>query len=299
MLLACLALAPASCGCTCEDGPPDGGGGGSTPPPVTVPLVISTMQPSAFIGYTPTPFSLFGSGFTRSAPSTQVTVTFLAPQDIAFGDRTSTQAQVVGTVISDTEIQGVTPVTDQPGAWPCAILVTDALGSALSPGPIAEFVGLTVFTVTPSAIRADQATPFQVEGLAFGPVGGQATVRFTSLLREFPIDSDTFDILVDVISPELVTGVTSTFPLTSCTSGKLLTSTDDEPPTLTCPLTWREPSASTLAFMEASWPSTMDTGAEPGGAYAGPPVTSDHMMMPAARAPAQMIRVRSLVAVIV
>jgi hypothetical protein len=214
MLLACLALGLASCGdeCRCP--------AGTTPDPASVPLVVSSIQPSTFIGYASTPFTIHGSGFSRSAApgSTDpllVLVNFLAPDDIPFANRTTAEAPVLGTVISDTEIQGMTPITDQTGTWPCAVQVTDAFGSDFSPGAIAEFTGLTVFTISPGAIPSDQATPFQVHGLAFGPVGGQATVRFTSLLREFPVASDTFDLIVDVISPELVTGVTPTFPLTT------------------------------------------------------------------------------------
>jgi hypothetical protein len=229
-LLASLALGPISCGCTGDEF-----GGGGTPIPVVTPMVVTAIQPPAFIGYRPMPFTLTGSGFLRgaapkptpppgtaAAPSaggstaaTTVLVTFVDTADLSFRDGTSAEEQVLGTVLSDTEIQGISPTTDASGGWVGFVRVTDALGSSTSTQPIAKFVGLTVFTIDKQVIRSDQETRFEVTGLAFLSVGGKATVRFSSLPRVFPADSDFFDVIVDVIRPDKVAGKTPTFSLTT------------------------------------------------------------------------------------
>jgi hypothetical protein len=201
-----LALAAALAFAACHSDSDD-----DNPPPL--PIVVTGIEPDPFVSYVATPFTISGSGFTRSAmPADIVHVTFRTDDGTPFADGASAEAQVDGTVISDTEIQGTTPVTNSPGIWACTVEVADSLGSGASATPIAEYAGLTVFDIDTPEIPAGQATPVQVFGLAFQPIGGNATIRFVSTIPgAFPGPSDTLDIpgTVDVTRISGVTPVLS------------------------------------------------------------------------------------------
>jgi hypothetical protein len=204
-LFASLSLGPISCG-------------GSSNSSNSSSLAVGSIQPSPFFAYKPTPFTLIGDGFLhRWKLGSAVTVNFGTTEGTPFANGTSAQAAVPGTVISNTQIAGTSPTTNSTGGWRCIVAVSDANGDSYgivaSTAAIARFVGLTVGTFDPQVIRSDVATSFDVTGLAFQPVGGQATVRFTTALPAFPGSSNVLDVIVDVISPIVVRGVTPTFPL--------------------------------------------------------------------------------------
>jgi hypothetical protein len=176
------------------------------------PLVVTGIEPDPFVSYVPTPFTISGSGFLRSTAA-QVSVTFRTDDGTPFADGTSAQVQVAGTVISDTEIQGVTPVTNSPGTWASTLEVSDSIGSGASAAPVCEFVGLTVFDIDTPEIPADQATPVEVFGLAFRPQGGSATIRFVSTIPgAFPGGADTLDV-PGTIDLTRISGVTPVLSL--------------------------------------------------------------------------------------
>lgn len=254
------ALAAAACDFTGDsDGP-----GGTPPPP---PIVVTSIETDPFVSYRSVPFTITGSGFNRSATSSgipppvttgvvgpalpgtlapQVIVTFRTTDGTPFADGTSAAAQVAVTVISDTEIQGNTPITNSPGIWASAVEVTDSIGSGTSATEIALFAGLTVFDVSAQEIAAAQPTPIEVFGLTFLPISGNATIRFTSVVPgAFPGPSDTLDVPGTVVDSSHVTGVTPALTLTTPIAAYVTIILDDEPGTplakSACALTVFEP----------------------------------------------------------
>lgn len=217
----------------------------------STPLTVTSTRPVAFVAYRETAFTVFGTGFERSADAAgdasittgvvaphgfaagqQVTVTFRAQDSAPFAAGTSVEASVPGTVISDTEIVGVAPTTDQPGGWRCAVEVSDAFGSAATPAPASLFLGLTVLDIDRETIPGDQATPFQVFGLSFLPAGGNATVRFTSATPgAFPGGASTIDVPGTIVDPQHIDGTSPVLALTSPVQAFVGVVLDQEPGT--------------------------------------------------------------------
>lgn len=169
---------------------------------------IASITPDPIPAALPTPFTVTGTGF--GPVGGPATVRFTADNGaLLWKDGTKNFADVVGTVVSDTVITGITPI-----ATVCDIALIGASvqiffpdGCCTLPTP-AGFVDFAAPTLTGVSLNpvpaAVQQNGWVISGTNFGPAGTQALVRFIAD-GNFPLFGDGTQQVKDV--PALVGGV--------------------------------------------------------------------------------------------
>ncbi len=192
-----------------------GCGGGGTTSSSAGAVVVSTVTAPLF-NTTPSPFTVTGAGFATLAGTT-VTVRFTASSGTPFAGGTSTFADVPGTVVSDTEVVGTSPVGPGPTFTATVTVILPSTVQGTSAGAIATFLGITVDSSTPNRVPADVPTPIVLAGNGFAPTGSVCTIRFraptgtpflggTSAILDVP---GTVDSLTQISGTTAVTGLSS------------------------------------------------------------------------------------------
>jgi hypothetical protein len=119
---------------------------------------------------TPSPFTVTGAGFATLAGTT-VTVRFTASSGTPFAGGTSTFADVPGTVVSDTEVVGTSPVGPGPTFTATVTVILPSTVQGTSAGAIATFLGITVDSSTPNPCPPTCRRPSCSPGTACPPTG--------------------------------------------------------------------------------------------------------------------------------
>ena len=146
-------------------------------------LRITGTEPTLIDGTPPGPVVLLGEGFGPLGSS--ATITFHTVAGTPFLDETAASVDVVGTVLSPTQIAFTSPEVDVTGSWFCevALLLQDG-GQAESDRWYARFEGppppppFTVGAVIPSSYDAKVPSIVLVQGSELTPIGGIATLTF-------------------------------------------------------------------------------------------------------------------------
>jgi hypothetical protein len=170
--VAIAALALPACG--------GGGSSGSFTPGVGV-ITITGFSPNPLLGCAPQAFTITGTNF-ETVTGTTATITFSSAVATPFAGGTSKTATVIGNVVNDTTITGVSPQIDVCGPLGLTIDISVMLESgvqASTSGGAILVLPPAITAFTQNVFPAEIPTAFSVTGTGFGPTGGTATIRFT------------------------------------------------------------------------------------------------------------------------
>ncbi|MGE0193407.1 MAG: lamin tail domain-containing protein [Planctomycetota bacterium] len=144
-------------------------------------LRITGTEPVLIQGTPPGPATLLGEGFGPVGSS--AVITFRTVAGTPFLDETAASVDVVGSVLSPTQIAFTSPEVDVTGSWFCEVAVRLEDGSeAASDRWYARFEGppppppFTVGVVIPSSYDTQVPSVMLVQGSELTPVGGIATI---------------------------------------------------------------------------------------------------------------------------